>query len=105
VAPQIKQLQQRAERIRQQELDKSLRKLAVITDAQLAAIDALTRSIVKKLLHEPIKALKGSAGTYEPRSHTLASSRELLLSRNPEYASIGADEVSPMAAETVSITT
>ena len=73
-APPRGKLQQRAERIRQQELGKSLRKLTGITDDQIAAIDALTRSIVKKLLHEPIQALKESAGKYEPRGHALVSS-------------------------------
>lgn len=78
-APHIRKLQQRAERIRQQELEKSLRKLTGLTDQQLAAIDMLTRSIVKKLLHEPIQALKESAGKYEPQGHALDSIREVLL--------------------------
>jgi len=74
--PHILQLQQRAERIRKQELKKSVRKLTGITEDQLAAIDALTRSIVKKLLHEPITALKESAGKYDSQNHTLPSSTE-----------------------------
>jgi glutamyl-tRNA reductase len=68
--PGIRKLQQGAESVRQQELEKSLRKLTGLTDDQLAAVDALTRSIVKKLLHEPIKALKESAGRYEPWGHS-----------------------------------
>lgn len=75
--PRIRKLQQRAERIRQQELEKSLRRLTGITDDQSAAIDTLTRSIVKKLLHEPIQALKQSAGRYESRSHSLNALGEL----------------------------
>ncbi len=76
-------LQQRAERIRQQEMEKSLRRLTGLTDDQTAAIDTLTRSIVKKLLHEPIQALKESAGKYEHRRHVLASIREPRREQRP----------------------
>ncbi|NQW23981.1 MAG: glutamyl-tRNA reductase [SAR202 cluster bacterium] len=95
--PRIRKLQQRAESIRQQELEKSLRKLNGLTDEQLAAIDTLTRSIVKKLLHEPIQALKESAGQYEPWGHAPDGTREL---RSPDTfvtENRNIDEVFPTA--------
>ena len=91
-APQIQKLQQRAERIRQQEMEKSLRKLTGLTDDQSAAIDTLTRSIVKKLLHEPIQALKESAGKYEPRGHVLDSIREPRPSEKRAGEQIGSNK-------------
>ena len=95
-APHIRKLQQRAERIRRQELGKSLRKLTGITDDQIAAIDALTRSIVKKLLHEPIQALKESAGKYEPRGHALVSSAGPLPPEDLGHENLSSDEVIPL---------
>ncbi|MCH9018484.1 MAG: glutamyl-tRNA reductase [Chloroflexi bacterium] len=102
--PHIRKLQQRAERIRQQEMEKSLRKLTGITDDQLAAIDTLTRSIVKKLLHEPIQALKESAGRYELRGHPLNPLGELRPLGTPEYENLGTGEEPPTAGGTVSAT-
>ena len=94
--PRIRRLQQGAERIRQQELEKSLRKLTGMTGEQLSAIDALTRSIVKKLLHEPIQALKESAGQYEPWDHSRAEAWDLRPGEN-----LDSDVVFPTAGETV----
>ena len=71
VAPQIQEMQKRSEQIRKQELNKSLRGLTGVTDEQIAVIDTLTRSIVKKMLHKPITDLKRSAGSY--RLHDIRS--------------------------------
>lgn len=56
----IKQLQRSAEVLRQQELARTAARLAAapLTAEQLAAIDALTRSLTAKLLHSQIAALR-----------------------------------------------
>ena len=57
-------------------LFRSLRtKLGVLTPEQQAAIDNLTRSLVNKILHSPISALKNVSG-----SDQLTTTAELLRS-------------------------
>ena len=63
VAPKIRALQQQAEAIRQQELGRSVCESAGFSAAQHDAIDALTKSIVKKMLNERITALEERAKT------------------------------------------
>jgi glutamyl-tRNA reductase len=52
-----------AERVRLAELERFASRFADLDQNQTAAIDALTRSIIAKLLHEPSVRLKGQAGT------------------------------------------
>ncbi|HET9050472.1 MAG TPA: glutamyl-tRNA reductase [Candidatus Dormibacteraeota bacterium] len=59
-APTIAALVGRAEEVRLAELDRSQARLALDSE-QLAAVDVLTRAIVRKLLHAPIAHLKESA--------------------------------------------
>ena len=59
--PMIKTLHKRAEDIRQRELDRALRKLPDLPPEHLEVVEAMTRAIVKKLLHEPTKFLKQRA--------------------------------------------
>ncbi len=54
----IKALQQSAEGIRQAELARSADKLAGLSREQMAAVDILTRSLLGKLLHPQIAALR-----------------------------------------------
>lgn len=58
VVPTIAQLRERAEAIRQRELSKTLRKLEGLPPEQAERLDALTKAIVKKLLHHPITFIK-----------------------------------------------
>jgi len=69
VVPTILSLQEQCETIRQAEIDRIRGKLGAITPDQEAAIDALTRGIVNKLLHTPITTLKSS--TTEPEAATI----------------------------------
>ncbi|MBI5090660.1 MAG: glutamyl-tRNA reductase [Actinobacteria bacterium] len=62
-APLVSVLHERAEQIRQAELDRHAAKLASLTDAQRATVEALTKGIVAKLLHRPSVRLKDDAGT------------------------------------------
>jgi glutamyl-tRNA reductase len=61
VAPAIVSLQHQAEEIRQNELKRMHAKLGVLSEEQLAAIEALTRGLVNKFLHPPMQALKQAA--------------------------------------------
>lgn len=63
VRPVIKSLMKRAEQIRSEQYSRSLRKLPDLTEAERQAIDLLTRSIVDKILREPIMFLKSGEGT------------------------------------------
>ncbi len=64
LAPTIRALRSRAERVRQRELAKAATRLAGLDPAQRAALEAVTRGLVNKLLHDPIvrgKALAAGA--------------------------------------------
>jgi glutamyl-tRNA reductase len=56
-------MRQQAEAIRQAELEKTLRRLPNLTDAERKRLEALTEALVKKLLHAPITRLRAEAGT------------------------------------------
>ena len=64
----IKQLLLDAETLRQQELARTAQRLSPqpLTPEQLAAIDALTKSLTAKLLHPQIAALREAANATEP---------------------------------------
>lgn len=52
--PTIRALRARAEQVRQQELAKASTRLAGLDDRQRAAVEAVTRGLVNKLLHDPM---------------------------------------------------
>jgi glutamyl-tRNA reductase len=54
LAPTIRALRARAEQVRQQELARAATRLAGLDDRQRAAVDAVTRALVNKLLHDPM---------------------------------------------------
>ncbi|HLD92629.1 MAG TPA: glutamyl-tRNA reductase [Anaerolineales bacterium] len=58
MVPVIRGLRQQAENIRHEELQKTLRRLPNLTPEQQEQIGALTRSIVRKLLHNPTAHLR-----------------------------------------------
>jgi glutamyl-tRNA reductase len=61
VAPAIVTLQRQAEEIRLAELKRIHAKLGTLSEEQIAAVEALTRSLVNKFLHVPMQALKQAA--------------------------------------------
>src|SRR6478609_6732887 len=69
VVPTILSLQEYCETIRQAEIDRIRGKLGTITPEQEAAIDAMTRGIINKLLHTPITTLTSS--TDHPEAATI----------------------------------
>jgi glutamyl-tRNA reductase len=70
VAPAISALRERAEKVRIAELDRYRARLDGLDDRQRDAVEALTRGIVAKLLHDPTVRLKDAAGG--PKGERLA---------------------------------
>ena len=70
VAPLVAGLRERAERVRQGELQRFRGRLDGLDLKQREAVDAVTRGILAKLLHEPTIRLKEEAGT--PKGERLA---------------------------------
>jgi glutamyl-tRNA reductase len=62
-APLVSTLHERAEGIRAGELERFAARLSSLDAVQRAAVDAVTRGIVAKLLHQPSVRLKQDAGT------------------------------------------
>jgi glutamyl-tRNA reductase len=63
VAPLIVSLRAFGEEVRAGEVERQQRKLDGLSTEQREAVEALTRGIVNKLLHEPTVRLKDAAGT------------------------------------------
>jgi glutamyl-tRNA reductase len=68
IKPTIAALVTQAENIRQVQLNKTLKKLPRLSAEQQASLEAMTRSIVQKILHEPIQCLKRN--THKKESYT-----------------------------------
>ena len=62
-APLVAQLHERAEAVRAAEIDRQSKKLSSLTPDQQDAVDAVTKGIVAKLLHDMSVRLKDDAGT------------------------------------------
>jgi glutamyl-tRNA reductase len=77
VAPLVSALHERAEVVRRSELERFSRRLGALDETQLRAVEALTRGIVAKVLHDPTVALKAEAGT--PTGDQLASALRQLF--------------------------
>jgi glutamyl-tRNA reductase len=77
VAPLVSALHERGEEIRLAELNRFRRRLVGMEPSQVAALEALTRGIVAKLLHEPTVKVKVGAGT--PSGEQLAQALRQLF--------------------------
>ena len=76
VAPMIVALRERAEAVRQAEVERFRARLDTLDPGQAELVDAVTKGLVSKLLHEPTVVLKDAAGS--PRGDRLvAALREL----------------------------
>lgn len=71
VTPTIASLRSRAEEIRQAELTRALRRLPHLSERERRALEAFSKSLVKKLLHDPTSALKAEAGNGAELTHAL----------------------------------
>lgn len=90
--PLIADMRQHAENIRQTELEKTLRRLPDLTEAERSHIEAMTQALVKKLLHAPTQRLRVEAAS--PRASEYAEIARTLfnLSDDPTHlASTAAD--------------
>jgi glutamyl-tRNA reductase len=72
VSPLVAALRDHADEVRRAELERMASRLEGLDERQRDAVEALTRGIVAKLLHEPTVGLKEAAGT--PRGERLAES-------------------------------
>jgi glutamyl-tRNA reductase len=62
VVPTVASLQARAEAVRNAELERTLKAQTDLTPAQRRRIEAMSKAMLKKVLHEPIVRLKGADG-------------------------------------------
>ncbi len=62
-APLVASMHEAAERIRASEINRFSSRFGDMTDQQRESVEALTRAIIAKLLHEPSVRLKSQAGT------------------------------------------
>ena len=62
-APLVASMREAADRVRAAELERFASRLSSLDDADRETVEALTRAIVAKLLHEPSVRLKTQAGT------------------------------------------
>jgi glutamyl-tRNA reductase len=76
-APMVSALRSRVEEARQAELDRQRSKRSDLDDAQWQQVDAVTRAMVAKLLHQPTVVLKDAAGT--PRGERLVEALRALF--------------------------
>lgn len=72
--PAIIALRDKAEAIRKEELEKAIRKLDGLNEEEIKSIEALTNSIVHKLIHPPTAALKSAE---EDRESLIATIKKL----------------------------
>ncbi len=80
--PLIADMRQNAETIRQTELEKTLRRLPDLTEAERDHIEAMTQALVKKLLHAPTNRLRAEAAS--PRASEYAAVVRTLFNLSDE---------------------
>ena len=72
LGPHLAAVTRKAEAIRAEELERSRKLLASLDESQRAALDAMTKALVKKVLHGPLTALRAAAREGDAaRVHTL----------------------------------
>jgi glutamyl-tRNA reductase len=76
-APMVSALRAQAEEARRVEFERQRSKRSDLTTAQWEQVDAVTRAMVAKLLHQPTVALKDAAGT--PRGERLVEALRALF--------------------------
>ncbi len=76
-APVVAALRERAEQLRAFELDRYRSRLEALSEEDRALVDAVTKRVVAKLLHDPTVRLKEAAGS--PRGERLAEAMRALF--------------------------
>jgi glutamyl-tRNA reductase len=64
IRPLIGALMSRADEIRLAQLSKTLKRLPLLSDEQRESLEAMTKSIVSKILREPVRYLKANGDNY-----------------------------------------
>ncbi|HET6498345.1 MAG TPA: glutamyl-tRNA reductase [Coriobacteriia bacterium] len=84
VVPTVAAIRAKAEQVRSAELEKALKRLGSLSEKELRTVDALTSSIVNKMLHGPTARLKMIAGEKDGYSYIEAARYLYGLDRNPD---------------------
>jgi glutamyl-tRNA reductase len=87
LAPTIRALRTSAEQVRQQELAKAATRLSGLDERQRAAVDAVTRGLVNKLLHDPM--VRGKALAARPDGDLYVAALRELYGLDPRPADDG----------------
>ena len=83
VVPTIRMLRDKVESIRQQELTRMFNRLPDLTDRERALVEAMTVTLVNKILNSPTQRLKGLAGEGEA-SQAIAAVTQLFDLPRPD---------------------
>jgi glutamyl-tRNA reductase len=83
--PIIANIRQQAEAIRLAELERTLRRMPDLTDAERQRIEALTQALVKKLLDHPTRRLREEATSH--RAPEFAALARTLFNLSAEHLS------------------
>ncbi|MDP2401667.1 MAG: glutamyl-tRNA reductase, partial [Actinomycetota bacterium] len=84
VVPTVAAIRAKAEAVRQVELEKAIRRLGGLSEKEIQTIDALTCSIVNKMLHGPTNRLKQVAGERYGVAYVEAARYLYGLDSNPD---------------------
>jgi glutamyl-tRNA reductase len=84
LVPTIRSLRARAEQVRQQELAKASARLAGLDERQRAAVEAVTRGLVNKLLHDPM--VRGKTLAARPDGDLYVAALRQLYHLDPDPA-------------------
>jgi glutamyl-tRNA reductase len=79
--PTLTSLREYAESLRSSELDRALRRLSSLSPEQRTVVEALSRSIVNKLLHSPTRRLRDAAAQGDGRRYATMLSELFNLER------------------------
>jgi glutamyl-tRNA reductase len=89
VFPLIAEMHQRAEAIRQSELEKTLRRLPSLGESERDHLAAMTQALVNKILHAPITRLRSAAGG--PDAAVYAAAARKLFALQEDLSASGQD--------------
>ncbi len=84
VVPTVAAIRAKAEQVRMAELEKALKRLGGLSEKELKTVEALTSSIVNKMLHGPTARLKMVAGEKDGYDYIEAARFLYGLDTNPE---------------------
>jgi len=88
MGPVIDELSQRYHSLAREELQRTLGKLPDISETERSHLEDLTRRIVNKLLHDPIKRLREADGLHQPVSQYVHALEKLFALDAPSGAAL-----------------